>query len=84
MPCMEKQNRAEVPDFKAGPKATFIRKIQTLDEFNANMRNLNQRFLAFNIDAEKIAGFENWEDLTRLKGQRTRRLRETPLSGVGI
>ena len=52
------------------------RKIQTLDESNAKMRKLNQRFLAFNIDIERVRGPENWEDITRLRGPRTRRLRE--------
>ena len=32
------------------------RKIQTLDESNAKMRKLNQRFLAFNMDIEKVRG----------------------------
>ena len=52
------------------------RKIQTLDESNAKMRKLNQRFLAFNMDIEKVRVPEDWEDITRLRGPRARRLRE--------
>ena len=52
------------------------RKIQTLDESNAKMKKLNQRFLAFNIDIEKVRVPEDREDITRLRGPRTRRLRE--------
>lgn len=52
------------------------RKIQTLDESNAKMKKLNQRYLAFNIDIEKVKVSEDWEDITRLRGPRARRLRE--------
>ena len=52
------------------------RKIQTLDESNAKMKKLNQRYLAFNIDIEKVKVSEDWEDITRLRGPRVRRLRE--------
>lgn len=52
------------------------RKIQTLDESNVKMKKLNQKYLAFNIDIEKVKVSEDWEDITRLKGPRARRLRE--------
>lgn len=52
------------------------RKIQSLDEANIKMRKLNQRYLAFNIDIENIKSPEDWEDITRLRGPRSRRLRE--------
>jgi len=52
------------------------RKIQILDESSAKMRKLNQRFLSFNMDVEKIESPKDWEDLTRLRGPRSRRLRE--------
>lgn len=52
------------------------RKIQVLDESNTKMRKLNQKFLAFNMDIEKVRVPEDWEDITRLRGPRARRLRE--------
>lgn len=52
------------------------RKIQHLDEANTKMRKLNQRYLALNLDIEKIKSPEEWEDITRLRGPRSRRLRE--------
>ena len=52
------------------------RKIQTLDESIAKMRKLNQRLLAFNIDIDRVKAPKYWEDITRLRGPRARRLRE--------
>lgn len=52
------------------------RKIQTLDESHTKMRKLNQKFLAFNMDIERVKGLKDWEDITRLRGPRARRLRE--------
>ncbi len=52
------------------------RKIQTLAESNTKMRTLNQKFLAFNMDIERVRVPDDWEDITRLRGPRARRLRE--------
>lgn len=52
------------------------RKIQILAESNTKMRTLNQKFLAFNMDIERIRAPDDWEDITRLRGPRARRLRE--------
>ena len=52
------------------------RKIQNLSEANTKMRVLNEKYLAFNIDIEKVKPAEEWEDITRLRGPRARRLRE--------
>jgi hypothetical protein len=51
------------------------RKIQTLDKSMTKMRKLNQKFLAFSLDIENVR-VEDWEDITRLRGPRARRLRE--------
>jgi DNA polymerase III delta prime subunit len=51
------------------------RKIQTLDASNAKIRKLNRRFLAFNLDVEKVR-HKDWESLIRLRGPRLPRLRE--------
>ncbi|KTD47814.1 AAA domain-containing protein [Legionella quateirensis] len=59
------------------------RKILTLDESSVKMRGLNQQFLA-NINLENRNNSENWEDITRLRGPRARRLREIIERGIDI
>ena len=52
------------------------RKIQRLDEANTQIRVLNEKYLASNLNIEKISPAGDWEDITRLRGPRARRLRE--------
>lgn len=52
------------------------RKIHTLDESTTKMRNLNQKFLAFNMMGMGRLRAADWEEITRLRGPRARRLRE--------
>ena len=63
------------PILRLAQKELF-RGIKALDQRYEYMRKLNQKFLAFNIDIEKIRAAEEWEDITRLKGPRACRLRE--------
>ncbi len=53
-----------------GAKAT------ALAEADREMRKLNGRLLAEGIDVTKLGRRTDWEDVTRLQGQRARRLRE--------
>ncbi|RUR24703.1 AAA domain-containing protein [Legionella qingyii] len=59
------------------------RKIRNLDESSAKMRELNKQFLS-NINLENKNNSESWEDITRLKGPRARRLREIIERGIDI
>ncbi len=53
------------------------RKIKNLDHSSLKMQKLNQKLIAFKINIKKVTDFaKDWEDLTRLRGQRVRRLRE--------
>lgn len=54
----------------------LTRKITLLKESDSKMRALNKKYLAFNLDTEKLAGQDEWENITRLRGPRSRRLRE--------
>lgn len=51
-------------------------KIASLAAADADMRALNRRLLGEGIDTEGLSPPKAWEDITRLKGKRTRRLRE--------
>jgi primosomal replication protein N'' len=62
----------------------LIRKIQSLDDANTEMRKLNEKYLASNLNTKKIRSSEEWEDITRLKGPRSRRLREIIERGCDI
>jgi primosomal replication protein N'' len=52
------------------------RKIRTLTAADSNILELNRQFLCLDIDASKLGGTALWEDITRLRGPRARRLRE--------
>lgn len=49
---------------------------EALASADAEMRQLNRRMLVDGIDASQLASARQWEDITRLTGQRARRLRE--------
>lgn len=51
-------------------------KAEALAEADREMRQLNARLLADGIDAKELRPRREWEDITRLQGQRARRLRE--------
>ena len=51
-------------------------KIKNLDEFSEKMLHLNQRLLASNIDVAKHNDPAFWEGITRLRGPRSKSLRE--------
>ncbi len=51
-------------------------KARSLAAADVEMRNLNRRFLVDGLDARQLRPLREWEDITRLRGQRARRLRE--------
>lgn len=51
-------------------------KIASLAEADAQMRLLNRQLLSEGIDAARLGTRKQWEDVTRLTGRRSRRLRE--------
>jgi hypothetical protein len=56
--------------------AELAAKREALAAADREMRTLNRRWVAEEIDMAKVRPFREWEDITRLAGQRTRRLRE--------
>jgi primosomal replication protein N'' len=59
-------------------------KIAVLDELDKEMRQLNQQLLQVDFDIQNIRPLRDWEDITRLSGQRVRRLREFIEIGAGL
>lgn len=51
-------------------------KREALAAADREMRKLNRRWVSEEIDTAKVRPIREWEDITRLAGQRTRRLRE--------
>lgn len=54
----------------------LTRKIQLLAQSSEKIRVLNRKYLACNINLHNIKSSQEWEDITRLRGPRSRRLRE--------
>ncbi len=64
-------------------------KIAALGALDLEMRQLNRELLEHGIETNKVSPSLFWEDITRLRGQRTRRLREfielgTPLGLMSL
>jgi hypothetical protein len=51
-------------------------KLKTLQELDQRLRSLNRERLGEDLPVENIASIDAWEDITRLRGPRSRRLRE--------
>ncbi|UCZ85726.1 AAA domain-containing protein [Pseudomonas sp. L5B5] len=51
-------------------------KVASLAQADARMRELNRELLARGIDPARLGNRKQWEDVTRLTGKRSRRLRE--------
>ena len=51
-------------------------KVKALAELDQQMRQANQRLLIDGIDRNRLSSLRQWEDITRLRGQRAQRLRE--------
>lgn len=59
-------------------------KITVLEQLDKEMRLLNRQLLKVNFDMTAVRPLREWEDITRLAGQRTRRLREFIELGSGL
>ncbi|OWJ61630.1 AAA domain-containing protein [Paraburkholderia caledonica] len=59
-------------------------KIEALAAADAEMRNLNRNVLREGIDRSRLRSARDWEDVTRLTGRRSRRLREFIELGAGL
>ena len=58
-------------------------KAKALANSDQTMRNLNRRLLVDGLDASRLRPMREWEDITRLRGVRARRLREFVERGAG-
>ncbi|NBF10499.1 AAA domain-containing protein [Pseudomonas sp. Fl4BN1] len=59
-------------------------KIASLGEADTQMRALNRQLLSEGIDLTRLGTRKQWEDVTRLTGRRSRRLREFMEMGAGL
>ncbi|MGP8541890.1 AAA domain-containing protein [Pseudomonas protegens] len=59
-------------------------KIASLGEADTQMRSLNRQLLSEGIELSRLGTRKQWEDVTRLTGRRSRRLREFMEMGAGL
>ncbi len=59
-------------------------KVSSLAQADTQMRQLNRQMLGKDIDHKRLGSRRQWEDLTRLTGRRSRRLREFMELGADI
>lgn len=59
-------------------------KISVLEQLDKEMRSLNRQLLQADFDVANIRPMREWEDITRLTGQRARRLREFVELGASL
>jgi primosomal replication protein N'' len=59
-------------------------KVEALATADVQMRQANRRLLIEGIDTHRLRPGREWEDITRLRGQRARRLREFLERGVDL
>lgn len=59
-------------------------KIASLGQADTQMRNLNRQLLSEGIDLSRLGTRKQWEDVTRLTGRRSRRLREFMEMGASL
>lgn len=65
-------------------KAELEGKVTSLADLDRQFRDLNRELLAQDVDRSKLGTRTEWDDLTRLRGPRMRRLREILDTGPGI
>ncbi len=71
------------PELLAG-RELLAAKVAALADADAEMRRINRALLARGIDFARFGNRKQWEDVTRLTGKRSRRLREFIEMGAGI
>ncbi|KAF0865584.1 AAA domain-containing protein [Pseudomonas sp. LD120] len=59
-------------------------KIASLGQADTQMRSLNRQLLSEGIELSRLGTGKQWEDVTRLTGRRSRRLREFMEMGAGL
>lgn len=59
-------------------------KVAALEKLEVEMRQLNRELLKDDFDLQAIRPLREWEDITRLTGQRARRLREFIETGTSL
>lgn len=62
----------------------LAQKVRVLEELDKEIRLLNRQLLQVNYDFASIRPVKEWEDITRLVGARSRRLREFMELGTGL
>jgi hypothetical protein len=65
-------------------KEELQRKIDTLSELDGQLRELNRQLLAADFDPARLGTETEWDDITRLRGPRMKRLREILDMGPNI
>ncbi len=65
-------------------KSETVAKVEALAAADESMRRLNRETLRGGIDRSAIGSARDWEDVTRLTGRRSRRLREFVELGSGL
>src|SRR5262249_49147422 len=65
-------------------KEELQRKIETLAQLDGRFRQLNRQLLAADFDPARLGTQAEWDDLTRLRGPRMKRLREILDMGPNI
>jgi primosomal replication protein N'' len=65
-------------------KEELQRKIETLGQLDGRFRDLNRQLLAADFDPVRLGTQTEWDDLTRLRGPRMKRLREILDRGPNI
>jgi len=72
-----------VPDL-ALEREELEAKVRSLEQQDQEIRRLNQALLKDDFDMRSVRPLRDWEDITRLTGQRARRLREFIDLGAGL
>ena len=65
-------------------KEELQRKVETLAELDGRLRELNRQLLSADFDPARLGTQTEWDDLTRLRGPRMKRLREILDMGPNI
>jgi hypothetical protein len=77
------QREAAAPEiFLDGP--VLAAKVETLAKSDADMRLANRELLASSMDRSRVRPMREWEEITRLRGQRALRLREFIDRGIEL
>jgi len=65
-------------------RSEIERKVVALGEADAKLREVNRQFLRSGLEPQRLATMTAWEEITRLRGPRARRLREIIDQGADL